>query len=92
MDLIAKHYQSLLELSYDEAIALPESNEVFSSKGCRVTIFKQALPNQSVLVTVQEAKAGLLGLSSKHEEKGIIFSKNEPPRNANQQELINTGG
>ena len=84
--------------SFDEASALPEvasEDCLFAGEKVSVTVFRQNSPYQldgKVLITVLVAKPELLGMTSTHIERGLVFSPNEAVREATQDELQNTGG
>lgn len=97
-ELLASRLAWLRELTYREARALPATAEeavVLEGATTSVTVFRQddayALAGRT-LVTVQVARPALLGLASFHTERGLVFSPNEPPREATDLELQNSGG
>jgi hypothetical protein len=96
-ELLASRLARLRELTYREARALPATVEeavVLDGTVSSVTVFRQddahALSGRT-LVTVQVARPALLGLASFHTERGLVFSPNEPPRDATDLELQNSG-
>ena len=80
-------------LTWDQASALPEANGESESIGGHrhdITTFRQSL-GTGILVTVQIARPAVLGLASRHWERGLVFVQGEEPREATQAELDLTG-
>jgi hypothetical protein len=96
---VQRHIQRLRnELTYEAAKALPESegsDVVIEGREVALTIFRQVgLPvlGDNVLVTVQIARHALGGIVSFHTERGLVFGPLGAPRDATQQELLESGG
>jgi hypothetical protein len=93
--LISGRVRELSTLTFSVAAAMPESvSEVVSVAGhmCELTMFRQRLDNHDVLVTVQIAHSGSLGIASYHFEQGLVFGPSCPPRRATEVELSESGG
>jgi hypothetical protein len=93
--LISDRIATLRSLTFDRAGALPEAageEAVVAGRKCALTTFRQQVGPEGILVTVQLARRGLFGLGTFHTEKGLIFSRNGPVRDASQQELLESGG
>jgi hypothetical protein len=97
-ELLASRLARLRELTYGEARSLHATaggSVVVDGTTLSLTVFRQddayALAGRT-LVTVQVARPALLGLASFHTERGLVFSPNEPPREATELELQNSGG
>jgi len=95
---IERFISKLRQLSYDEAAELPtEVGEDIRLSGakCSVTVFTlrgpYSQPN-SLLIAVQVARHGALGIASYHTERGLVFSSDAPVREATELELQNSGG
>jgi hypothetical protein len=88
----------LRALTYQQAAALPEAwgeEAQFGGIRCAITVFRQPGPLESpntVLVTVQVARRGFLGISSSHTERGLIFMPEGGIREASELELQHSGG
>ncbi|HTU68307.1 MAG TPA: hypothetical protein VMF52_20360 [Steroidobacteraceae bacterium] len=85
-------------LTYDESLALPEadfSDIVITAREVQVTVFRQiappSLPDQ-ILLTVQIARHSMGGVVAFRLERGLVYSRNAPPRDATEQELRDSGG
>ena len=96
--MIDQRIGELRALTFEEAAALPEASGEdtrLAGARCAVTVFRQRdpyeLPN-SILVTVQVARRGLLGIVSYHTERGLIFTPQGTIREASELELQNSGG
>ena len=78
--LVESKIHSLQQLSYDQASALSETEEVnllIANEKASLTTFRQtdALNlNGKILVVVLAAKRRHFGLSSIHVERGLVFS------------------
>lgn len=85
-------------LSYADARRLPQGTAddiVVAGREAQLTIFRQVDPESlkgRVLVTVQVARFGLGGTTSYRAERGLVFSADEPPREATDAELKSTSG
>jgi hypothetical protein len=82
-------------LSFGDAAALPEASGAkvsIAGHECQVTTFVQPLRADAVLVTLQVARPGLLGVVSYHTERGLIFSADGSVCEATAEELQNNGG
>jgi hypothetical protein len=85
-------------LSYREVAELPiEAGEEALLAGAKssITVFTLRGPytqSNSLLVAVQVARRGVLGVASYYTERGLIFSPDAPVREATELELQNTGG
>ena len=80
--MIEDRISRLRPLTYEQAAALP-------------TVFAQpmsALTPDSVLVTVQVARSGFLGIASYHTERGLVFVRGHAARDATDLELQENGG
>ena len=96
---VQRHVQRLRnELTYEAAKALPEadgSDVVVEGREVALTIFRQAgLPmlGDGILVTVQISRRALGGMVSFHTERGLVFEPIGAPRDATEQELLDSGG
>ena len=84
-------------LTFAQARALPEAEGrdiVIAGKEVQLTTFRQAelrFLKGDVLITVQVARFGLGGMTSYHTERGLIFSPHSPPRDATDDELMESG-
>ena len=96
--LVVGRVRELKLLSYDEASKLPEvvgDDVVIAGARAQVTTYRQSEALQlegEILVVVLVAKPGLLGMSTFHIERGLVFSSKKPTRNATERELQNSGG
>ena len=89
----------LRALSYEQAASLPEASEsetlVLDGTPCSITVFAQREPYPlpgAILVTVQVARQGFLGIASYHTERGLVFAPNAAVREATDVELRDSGG
>ena len=86
----------LRNLSFDEVCALPNSTELPTptTNGCGLiaTLFVQPISSGNILATVQIAEPGSLGMSSRHFERGLVYSSNGQIREASDDELLRSGG
>ena len=88
----------LRALTFKQAGALPEASSdeaLLGSTRCAVTVFRQLAPynlHSAILVTVQVARRGFLGVASYHTERGLVFSQEGIVREATALELQNWGG
>ena len=92
--LIESRLAQLKQLSFDQASNLPEASQEEVTLAGQVSdlgIFAQRRPAGDLLVTVQLARRGSLGLVSFHTERGLLFS-NECIREATSEELMESGG
>jgi hypothetical protein len=85
-------------LTFGEVGALPEASGediILGGTRCSVTVFSQRdaynLPG-AILVTVQVARKGFLGIASYHTERGLVFSPGGTVRDATALELQDSGG
>jgi hypothetical protein len=81
--------------SFNDVAALPEASGedvLIGGKKCALTTYMQKLSSGELLATVQFASPMLLGLVSRHTERGLIFSPTGVVREATPEELQNTGG
>jgi hypothetical protein len=93
--LIDARIGRLRGLKFAEVAALPEAageETVVAGRKCALTVFVQKVFSDQLLVTVQVARRGLLGLASFHTERGLIFSREGGVREATSEELQNSGG
>jgi hypothetical protein len=96
--LLESKIHALMQLSYEQASALPGTEEVnllIANEKASLTTFRQANASRldgEFLVVVLAAKPRHLGLSSTHIERGLVFSIKGPARQATEQELQSTGG
>ena len=96
--MIDQRINKLRELTYEEAAALPEAageEAQLAGVRCAITVFRQhdpCGPPNSIVVTVQAARRGFLGIASYHTERGLIFTPEGTVREASDRELQNSGG
>lgn len=96
--LIRSRIAQLRTLTFAKAAALPETaaeERVILKRRCALTVFVQHSPyllSDQTLVTVQVARLGVLGVSSYHIERGLVFSPDGSIRDATEEELQNSGG
>ena len=96
--VLADRIGDLEQLTFDQAALLPETDGVYRTLGgyrAGITTFRQSgLPQLKgmVLVTVLVSRPTLLGISAHHIERGLVFSPNNPVREATARELQNSGG
>lgn len=97
--MVQKHLDELRStLSYQDALSLPAvacQDIVVAGKEALLTIYRQAdLPFLAgqVLVTAQIARHALGGVTSFQIEKALVFSPQDPPRAASDQELADSRG
>jgi hypothetical protein len=95
---IDRRIAKLRTLTMAEAARLPEASGegvVLGDVSCHLTVFAQHSPSQlpeAVLVTVQVARKGVLGIASYHVEQGLVFFPNGTVRDATDLELQDSGG
>ncbi len=96
--VIKDRLEHLRGLTYAQARTLPEvDGEEITIAGITtsVTVFRQDSPNQlegRTLVTVLVARERWFGMTANHIERGLVFSPDEPTREASELELQNSGG
>ena len=96
--LIRSRIEELRTLTFANATVLPETvgeERIILSRKCALTVFVQHSPHflpEQILVTVQVARFGVLGLSSYHVERGLVFSPDGSIRDATEEDLQNSGG
>ena len=85
------------ELTFESARQLPRADGrdvVVAGKEVQLTVFSQTEPEflkGRVLITVQAARFGLGGTNTFRLERGVIFSADDPPRDATETELAESG-
>lgn len=85
------------ELTFDKAREIPRADGrdvVVAGKEVQLMIFRQTEPEflqGRVLVTVQAARFALGGTNTFRIERGLIFAPGEPPRDATETELAESG-
>jgi hypothetical protein len=92
--LVQARVALLRGLKFVEVEALPETageETLVSGKPCTLTVFVQRIFLDQLLVTIQVARHGNLGISY-HTESGLVFSPDGTVREATSDELINSGG
>lgn len=92
--LLQERVGNLQRLSYAEVSALPDAagTEIMvSGQPCQLTVFVQPV-SMGTLVVAQVAKRGVSGLSSLHQERGLVFEPDGLVREASEHELLSTGG
>lgn len=96
--LVEHKLMELAQLSYDEARQLPEvAGDDLRVAGMKasLTVFRQDDAYQlrgKTLVVVLAARPTMLGMGAQHVERGLVFSRSEPTREATETELRNSGG
>lgn len=93
--LIQERINALQRLSFSQAASLTESAEekmVIEGKQCSLFVLSQQWKNNSILVVVVVARKLWWGLASSHTERGLIFFPDGVVREANSQELMDSGG
>lgn len=93
--MIDKRISQLQKKSFNDVAALPEASGedvLVDGKKCALITYVQKLSSGELLATVQFASPMLLGLGSRHSERGLIFSLTGFAREATPEELQDTGG
>jgi hypothetical protein len=93
--MIDARISQLQRMSFNDVAALPNAkgeDVLIDGKKCALTTYVQKLSFGDLLATVQFASPMLLGLGSRHAERGLIFSPTGVVREATPKELQNTGG
>ncbi|MEY2408098.1 MAG: hypothetical protein QOF48_768 [Verrucomicrobiota bacterium] len=94
-EMIDARISQLQARSFNDVGALPEASGedvLMDGKKCALTTYVQKLSSGELLATVQFALPTLLGLGSRHTERGLVFSLTGLVREATPEELQNTGG
>ena len=98
MKIIEHRLNERRDLTFEQVSSLPEvSGEdiVIDGTKARVTIFRQSSPYElsgRVLLTVLIARPRWFGMAAHHIERGLVFSPDQPVREATESELQNSGG
>jgi hypothetical protein len=82
-------------LSFDQASLLAEaaSEEVaLAGRVCDLSVFRQQVAEDAVLVVVQIARRGIFSAISYHSERGLVFEHGGNVREASSHELLASGG
>jgi hypothetical protein len=93
--MIEARISQLRRSSFKEIAALPKAqgeDVMIDGERCALTTYVQKLKSDELVATVQIASSTLLGLTSLHTERGLIFSATGSVREATSEELQNTGG
>jgi hypothetical protein len=80
---------------FNDVSALPEAtgeDQLIAGRKCKLTVFRQRLMSDHLLVTVQLACPTLAGLATLHRERGLVFSADGEVREATSKELTESGG
>jgi hypothetical protein len=94
-ELLLAQLSKLRLLSATEVASLPESSSsqvTLDGHACTLTVFAQSEYEFGYLVTVQLSRPSLLGISSYHNERGLVFGDNGVIREATSDDLFNSGG
>ena len=93
--LVDGRIAQLQRSEFDVVSALPEATDeerLVAGRRCKLTVFRQQLINDHLLVTVQLACPTLAGLVTLHRERGLVFSADGEVREATSKELTASGG
>lgn len=95
---IVARIELLRRLTFAEVARLPEASGediVVAGQKASLTVFRQESPYQlsgKILVTVLVARERWFGMAAHHIERGLVFSSDEPIREATEIELQSSGG